>query len=490
MAACRSALWAGLPVFSIGTAASAPDHETMNEKTARPPQPAELEQLKNSQSVLWVNPLLRPDAKLSEPVGVRSTGAMGLDESSLADADARWNRFAPLLEKLFPELRESHGIIESPLVEAGGFRRVLADRYGLDVQGRLFVKCDADLAVAGSIKARGGIYAVLCFAEQVALKEGLIRETRDRPHFSAAGKWGLSLVSPEAREVFSRYELSVGSTGNLGMSIGIMGSALGFAVTVHMSREAKQWKKDRLRSLGVRVVEHATDYTAACVEARKIAAANPRNHFIDDENSVELFLGYSVAALRTAEQLRRAGFTPDDDHPLFVYLPCGVGGAPGGITFGLKQVFGPAVHCFFAEPTGAPCMTLGMMTGRHSAVSLYDEGIALRTQADGLAVSRPSQFVGQIMEAMLAGCYTLSDERMVRYVADLYESEKLKVELSAAAGCAGPEMVLATAAGREYLRRRGLEGKLRQAAHVIWTTGGRFLPAEEFQKLLDAARKT
>jgi D-serine dehydratase len=299
----------------------------------------------------------------------------------------------------------------------------------------------------------------------------------------------LNLAEPKARKVFSQYELSVGSTGNLGMSIGIMGSALGFAVTVHMSREARQWKKDRLRALGVRVVEHATDYTAACVEARKIAAGNPRNHFIDDENSVDLFLGYSVAALRTADQLRQAGFAPDGDHPLFVHLPCGVGGAPGGITFGLKQVFGPGVHCFFAEPTGAPCMTLGMMTGRHAAISIYDEGIGLTTQADGLAVSRPSQFVGRLMESLLAGCYTVTDERMYRCVADLYESENLKVELSAAAGCAGPEMVLSTPAGREYLRRHGLESKLRQAAHVIWTTGGRFLPSEEFQKLLAQAAK-
>ncbi len=58
-----------------------------------------------------------------------------------------------------------------------------------------------------------------------------------------------------------------------------------------------------------------------------------------------------------------------------------MGGAPGGITFGLKQVYGPAVHTFFAEPTGAPCMTLGLMTRRHAAASIYDEGIPLATQA-------------------------------------------------------------------------------------------------------------
>ena len=185
---------------------------------------------------------------------------------------------------------------------------------------------------------------------------------------------------------------------------------------------------------------------------------------------MELFLGYSVAAFRLRSQLRLRGIVPDAEHPLFVYLPCGVGGAPGGICFGLKMLFGEAVHCFFAEPVDAPCMTLGLLSGKNDEISVYDIGLTNRTSADGLAVARPSAFVGQAVRHLVSGCFTVADETLETYRKLTRETEELKIEPSAAAGFPGPAMVLDS----DYCRARGL--KPDNILHILWTTGGRYLP--------------
>ncbi|WP_246745683.1 D-serine ammonia-lyase, partial [Vibrio cholerae] len=397
---------------------------------------------------------------------------VGLGSEDIQDASQRLKRFAPYLAKAFPETAKTNGIIESEVVPISEMQSVLEREYDTPIQGRLLLKKDSHLPISGSIKARGGIYEVLTHAEKLAIEAGLLTESDDYS----------KLLNEEFRDFFKRFSIAVGSTGNLGMSIGIMSAKLGFSVSVHMSADARAWKKNRLRALGVNVIEYAQDYGVAVAQGRKEAENDPTCFFIDDENSQTLFLGYSVAGERLKKQFDEKGIVVDAQHPLFVYLPCGVGGGPGGVAFGLKMAFGDNVHCIFAEPTHSPCMMLGVHTGLHDAISVQDIGIDNITAADGLAVGRASGFVGRAMERLLDGYLTISDERMYRLLGQLNEAENIQLEPSALAGMIGPIVVTKSV---EYRARMQFDDTVMgNATHLVWATGGGMVPAEEMDSYL------
>lgn len=415
------------------------------------PQVEELIALKET---IWLNPRATTLAQ--------GLPWVGLTQADVDDAHARLRRFAPYLAKAFPETAATHGIIESELVAIPAMQKRLEKESGSAIPGTLLLKKDSHLPISGSIKARGGIYEVLTHAEKLALAAGLLSQEDD---YSI-------LLEPRFTEFFSQYSIAVGSTGNLGMSIGIMSARIGFKVTVHMSADAREWKKARLRHHGVTVVEYEQDYGVAVEQGRKAAENDPNCFFIDDENSRTLFLGYAVAGERLKAQFAAQGRVVDAEHPLYVYLPCGVGGGPGGVAFGLKLAFGDNVHCFFAEPTHSPCMLLGVYTGLHDGIAVQDLGIDNLTAADGLAVGRASGFVGRAMERLLDGFYTLSDQSMYDMLGWLAQEENIRLEPSALAGMAGPLRVAAT----------------ENVTHLVWATGGGMVPEAEMAAYLAKGR--
>ncbi|MEX9762533.1 D-serine ammonia-lyase [Proteus mirabilis] len=425
-------------------------------------------------------PLVRDLVDLKEVVwfnpNVTSTDQglpyVGLTQNDVMDAQARLQRFAPYLMKAFPETASTEGIIESAVVDIPQMKEALEKRYNTLIEGQLRLKKDSHLPISGSIKARGGIYEVLTHAEKLAIEAGLLT-TEDNYE---------KLFSDEFRKFFSQYSIAVGSTGNLGMSIGIMSAKLGFSVSVHMSADARQWKKDKLRAHGVNVVEYEQDYSIAVAQGRKEAEKNPRCFFIDDENSKTLFLGYAVAGLRLKHQFETLNIPVDSEHPLFVYLPCGVGGGPGGVAFGLKLAFGDAVHCLFAEPTHSPCMLLGVYTQLHDGISVQEVGIDNITAADGLAVGRASGFVGRVMERLIDGYYTIDDQELYNLLSLLNKEEGIQLEPSALAGMTG---AIHVSQAKDYLQGLSLDSqKMHNATHLVWATGGGMVPTDEMQKYL------
>lgn len=413
--------------------------------------------------ILWLND------RLGQPLPATAPST-----ALIHDVEARMARCAPLLVELFPELTDTDGYIESALMPADGLKAALPCGPAASA-GVWFIKRDDALPVAGSIKARGGFHEVLAVAEHIALTRGLISPDDDSRR----------LNTPEVRAVLAQYTVAVGSTGNLGLSIGVMAAALGFDTVVHMSADAKTWKKDRLRKRGVRVVEHVGDYAEAVAGGRAQALALPHSHFVDDERSDLLFYGYAASARHLAAQLKDAGRSVDAQHPLFVYLPCGVGGAPGGITYGLKALFGQHVHCFFAEPVASPCMLVQLASHSDTPVCVYDIGLDNKTDADGLAVGEASHLVAPLMASQLSGVFTVSDDELFLNLRALKSSLGVCVEPSAAAGINGPQWISTSVQGQAYLEQHAID--MHQATHVIWSTGGSLVPPEALKAFHDHA---
>ncbi len=423
----------------------------------------------NKEEISWVNPKWKPfeisDIECGKIVS----------DADIEDARLRLDRFAPFIKKSFPETTKDNGIIESPIVEIENMKKELTTTYNSNIKGRLLLKCDNDLAIAGSIKARGGIYEVLVHAENLAIKAGKLNVTDNYK----------ILAEPAMQEFFSKYTIQVASTGNLGLSVGIISAQLGFNVKVHMSVDAKGWKKELLRRQGVEVIEYAEDYSKAVVEGRNISNQNPNSYFVDDEKSVNLFLGYAVAASRLKQQFDEMNITIDDEHPLIVSIPAGVGGAPGGVAYGLKRIFKDNVHCFFAEPVLCPSVTLGIATGLHEEANIHKFGDFAMTQADGLACAKPSGFVTRLMTSLLAGSFTVDDAKLFDYLRMLYKNENIAIEPSSCATFIGIVNFYKSQSMKDYAIKHGLtDKKLANAINVAWATGGSLVPMAERKKYL------
>ena len=382
----------------------------------------------------------------------------GIPLAEVENVRRRYARFEKPLARLFPnELWD--GRIQSPLERYPG---------GIGATRELWVKCDSRLPMTGSVKARGGVYELLCSIEEFAIREQLILPDDDYS----------KLLEPASRAALSRHRVVVASTGNLGFSVGLVGRAFNVQVEIHMSADAKTWKKNRLRALGAQVIEHPSDYEGA-VAAARLAAAQTGAYFIDDERSLRLFYGYAAAGRELAEQLAAERLEVTEARPLIVYLPCGVGGAPGGITAGLLHEFGDRVMIVFVEPIPSACVFVALATGRRQPV--YAVGLDNQTLADGLAVPTASELALELIGARIDAVVAIPDSVLVDWVGRAWRETHLRLEPSGAAGFAAVEPFVAARSARG--------DAIRDAIHVVWTTGGALLPDDEFDRLLEPAAR-
>lgn len=412
--------------------------------------------LENAKELMFAN--LQLDAPLSNAMGNIHYNTDGTFEAlELFKISKKY------ISMLFPQVKD--GEITSPLTVTNGLKKLLpSDKC----PANLLIKQDNELPIAGSIKARGGIYAVLKHTWDIAKKHGIIDDSMS---YDACAERLFN-----SKDFFKGHSIHVGSTGNLALSIGIMSAQIGYNVTVHMSNDAKQWKKNLLRNHGCNVIEYDSDYNTAVANGRRMAASQPDGYFIDDERSFDLFYGYSTAAYELASQLETLNIKVDETHPLFVYLPCGVGGAPAGITYGLKQIFKDSVHCFFIEPVNAPCMHAAFAAS--DCISVSELGLSGKTQADGLAVGKASELAFDCLKSLSDGGFTVSDHRLIHYQKSINALEGIYVEPSAAIGLAAV-LGLSSEGGTDYFKQYYPNVDFSSITEIMWATGGSLVPDKE-----------
>ncbi|MCF2140814.1 MAG: D-serine ammonia-lyase [Candidatus Lokiarchaeota archaeon] len=420
-----------------------------------------LEPLMKFREIFWFNPRLQRLNFVKEQIDKK-----GFSLKEILKAQSLWDRFSPLFQELFPETEKTKGKIQSSLFEIDKIKEKLQNIGNTSIIGRVFAKCDNDLAIAGSIKARGGIFEVLKITDRLL---------QDKWRFNENSSYK-TISEQKFRNFFEKYTISVGSTGNLGYSIGIIANKLGFKTKIYMSSDAKEWKKQKLRSLGINIIEIQGDYNEAVKIGRNEASNDPTVFFIDDERSSNLFIGYATAALELKNQLNQQKILVDEDHPLFVYLPCGVGTSPGGITTGLKMLYGDNVHCIFTEPVACPSMLLGLLTEKHHEISPKMFGISCETLADGLACPSPSEFVGRLVEPLITGIYTVTEQDLLGLLSLIWDSEKIKIEPSSSGVILGPVHLYQAERYSNYLKNHSILDKMKNSTHIIWLSGGKHLP--------------
>ena len=130
-----------------------------------------LKEVSKGKEVIWINENLEKTDEAMKQIQITM--------ADIDDAEARLARFAPFIEKVFPETKPQHGLIESPLTAIPHMQKQLEEEYQTIIRGRLFLKQDSHLAISGSVKARGGIYELLKHAEDLALEHGKIKLTDD-----------------------------------------------------------------------------------------------------------------------------------------------------------------------------------------------------------------------------------------------------------------------------------------------------------------------
>ena len=226
--------------------------------------------------------------------------------------------------------------------------------------GSYFRKSSGGTLLAGGVPSLGGIFQVFQHARSLAIEIGLYSETDSVD----------VLTSPEVRRAFSNHVISVTSSSNVGLAVGLAARALGFVAEVHFSAATAQWKIDVLRKQGATVASHRGNFQDAAAVVRAQAQADPMVYHVDDTRQVLLSSGFSAMALELQAQLLLQGVHVNRNTKLHLHFckQSNSGQSPFALEMAMRRVFGNYVQCTFDESRQADA-ALGLVAGSYHSDS-------------------------------------------------------------------------------------------------------------------------
>jgi threonine dehydratase len=242
------------------------------------------------------------------------------------------------------------------------------------------------------------------------------------------------------------------SAGNHGQAVAWAAREAGVKATIYMPEDAPTAKVDATKSYGAAVVLAGEGFDEAAVAARELEESGATFiHAFEDERVIA---GQGTIGLELAEQLEESRV---------VVVPIGGGGLAAGIAIALKARR-PGIRIVGVQAAACAPLAGGVEVGF--------------TIADGIAVKHPGELTQGILDDLLDGVVTVTDDEIAQAIVLLLERVKLVVE---GAGAASVAALLAGRVPGEEAACALLSGGnidaslLMEVARHGLTQGGRFL---------------
>jgi threonine dehydratase len=197
------------------------------------------------------------------------------------------------------------------------------------------------------------------------------------------------------------------SAGNHGQAVAWAAREVGVPATIFVPQDAPMAKVEAARSYGAHVVMTGARFEDS-VDAARSHVSETGALFVHPYEDVTVIAGQGTLGLELADQL------PD---VATVVVPVGGGGLCSGIALALKAVR-PEVEIVGVQ--AASCLPGG-------------SGFTI---ADGIAVKAPGEFTMSILDGLLSGLVSVTDEEISTAIVLLLERAKLVVEGAGAVGVA------------------------------------------------------